>query len=282
VADKQAQRKLESLFPDDFPDLGKFQQLYASEAPGQSITTGVIMLVAAVGLLIGVIFIEPANPADVPIMRGILGTLCAALGIGGGVMLWRGLKRHLRRFESGVLWAFYEDGLVAVNDGKPRGYRWPDLQVWLQVVVMQVAIATHHEYVLKAVGKRKPIPIPPNIRRFGKVMADLQKRQLDVLLPGLLKRIKAGEAVQLGAFEISKAGIAAEGKTWPWDEVKRFNFQYDLDRALIELDIHGRSRPKASVDLSSTTPNLWLFFNVVREVCPRVVKDSARPESYLR
>jgi hypothetical protein len=282
VADKQAQRKLESLFPDDFPDLGKFQQLYSSEAPGQYITTGVIMLVAAAGLLIGVIFIEPANPADVPIMRGILGTLSAALGIGGGVMLWRGLKQHGRRFESGVLWAFYEDGLVAVNDGKPRAYRWADLEVWLQVVVMQVAIATHHEYVLKAVGKRKPIPIPPKMRRLRKVMADLQQRQLDVLLPGLLKRIKAGEAVRLGVFEISKGGIAAEGKTWPWDEVKRFNFQYDLDRALIVLDIHGRSRPKGSVDLSSTTPNLWLFFNVVREVCPRVVKDSARPESYLR
>jgi hypothetical protein len=49
VADNQAQRKLESLFPDDFPDLGKFQQLYSSEAPGQYITTGVIMLVAAAG-----------------------------------------------------------------------------------------------------------------------------------------------------------------------------------------------------------------------------------------
>jgi hypothetical protein len=64
--------------------------------------------------------------------------------------------------------------------------------------------------------------------------------------------------------------------------VKKFDFQYDLDRALIVLDIHGRSRPKESVDLSSTTPNLWLFFNVVREVCPRVVKDASRPEKYLR
>ncbi len=282
MADNQAQRELESLFPDDFPDLGKFRQLYASEAPGQRITTGVIMLVAAAGLLAGVILIHPANPADVPIMRGVLGTLCAALGVGGCVMLWLGLKEHRRRFESGVLWAFYEDGLVAVKDGKPRAYRWADLEVWLQVVPMQVTIATHHEYVLRAAGKRKPIPIPPKMRRLRKVMADLQERQLEVLLPGLLKRIKAGEAVRLGAFDISKAGIAAEGTTWPWDEVKRFNFQYDMKRALIVLDVHGRSRPKASVDLSSTTPNLWLFFNVVREVCPRVVKDSARPESYLR
>ena len=282
MADKQAQRKLESLFPDDAPGLGKFRQLYSSEVPGQRITAGVIMLVAAAGALAGAIFIEPANRADVPIMRGVLGTIFAGLGIGGGVMLWRGLREQGRLFESGVLWGFYEDGLVAVSDGKPRAYRWADLEVWLQILVMQVAIATHHEYVLRAVGKRKPIPIPPNMRQLRNVMADLQEWQLQLLLPGLLTRIKAGEAVRLGAFDISMAGIEAEGTTWPWDEVKRFNFQYDLDRALIVLDIHGRSRPKASVDLSSTTPNLWLFFNVVREVCPRVVKDSSRPEKYLR
>jgi hypothetical protein len=282
VADKQAQRKLESLFPDDFPDLGKFRKIYVSDVPSQRIATGVIMLVAAVGALTGVIFIEPATPGDAPIMRGVLGTLTAGLAIGGGVMLWLGLKEQGRLFESGVVWAFYEDGLVAVKDGKPRAYRWADLEVWLQVVVMQVAIATHHEYVLRSVGKKKPIPIPPKMRQLHKVMADLQKRQLDLMMPGLLKRIKAGETVRLGAFEISKAAIAAEGTTWPWAEVKRFTFQYDLDRALIVLDIQGRSRQKASVDLSSTTPNLWLFFNLVRELCPRAVKDASRPEKYLR
>lgn len=281
MADKQAQRKLESLFPDDFPDLGKFRQLYSSEVPGQRIATGVIMLLCAAGALAGAIFFEPANKADGPVVLGILSTICAGLGIGGGVMLWRGLKEQGRLFESGVVWAVYEDGLVAVSDGKPRAYRWADLEVWLQVIPMKVAIATHHEYVLRAAGKRKPIPIPPNMRQLRKVMADLQKRQLDVLLPGLRKRIKAGEAVRLGAFDISKEGIAAEGTTWPWDEVKKFNFQYDLDRALIVLDIHRRSG-KASVDLSSTTPNLWLFFNVVREVCPRVAKGVSRPEKYLR
>jgi hypothetical protein len=278
-----AQRKLESLFPGDFPDLGKFRQLYSSEIPGQRIFTGVIMLVAAAGALVAAIFLDPpANQEEASIRLRVLGIIAAGMGIGGGVTLWRGLKEHLRRFESGVLWAFYEDGLVALNDGKPKGYRWDDLEVWLQVVPMKVAIATHHEYLLRAAGKRKPIPIPPNLRQLRKVMADLQRRQLDVMLPGLRKRIKAGESVRVGVFDVSKGQIAAEGETWPWDEVKRFDFQYDLDRALIVLDIHRRSGPKASADLSSTTPNLWLFFNLVREICPRAVKDSSRPEKYLR
>ncbi|MBO0699662.1 MAG: hypothetical protein J2P46_14800 [Zavarzinella sp.] len=281
MADKQTQRKLESLFPDDFPDLGKFRQIYSSEVPGQRIFTGVIMLIAAAGAVAMAVFVEPGNQADRPVVLGVLGAIFLGMGIGGGIMLWRGLKEQRRLFESGVVWAVYEDGLVAVSDGKPRAYRWADLEVWLQVIPMKVAIATHHEYVLRAAGKRKPIPIPPNMRQLRKVMADLQKRQLDVLLPGLRKRIKAGEAVRLGAFDISKAGIAADGESWPWDEVKKFNFQYDLDRALIVLDIHQRSG-KASVDLSSTTPNLWLFFNVVREVCPRVAKGVSRPEKYLR
>jgi len=88
--------------------------------------------------------------------------------------------------------------------------------------------------------------------------------------------------VRFGAVNVTRTGMATAEASWSWDEVKRFEFQYDLNRALIVLDIHGRSRPKASVPLSSTTPNLWLFFNVVREVCGRVVKGVGRAESYLR
>jgi hypothetical protein len=114
------------------------------------------------------------------------------------------------------------------------------------------------------------------------VMAALQERQVDALLPGLLKRIEAGDTVRFGAIDISRDGIAADGAARSWEDVKRFEFQYDLNQAIIVLDIHGRSRPKTSVPLSSTTPNLWLFFNVVREVCGRVVKGASRAESYLR
>jgi hypothetical protein len=102
------------------------------------------------------------------------------------------------------------------------------------------------------------------------------------LLPGLLDRIRAGDKVRFGAVSVSQAGVSTDETAWSWDEVKRFEFVYDMRRAIIELNIYGRSRPKTSVPLSSTTPNLWLFFNVVREICGRVVKGESRSESYLR
>jgi hypothetical protein len=228
------------------------------------------------------VFITPDNPADVPVMRGLLGTLSAGLAVGGAVMLWLGLKKRGQGFQSGVHWMVYDDGLVVVNAGKPRAYRWADLEVWLQVVVTQVAIGTHHEYILKAIDKRKPLPFPSKAKRLRKLMASLQDRQVVALMPELLERIGAGDTVQLGAVGVSRRGVSAGGAAWAWDEVKRFDFQYDLNRALIVLDIHGKSRPKVSVPLSSTTPNLWLFFTVVREVCGRVVKGAGRAESYLR
>ena len=115
---------------------------------------------------------KPDNPEDVPIVKGLFGTITAGLGIGGAVLLVLGLKRRGRRFKSGVHWMLYDDGLVVVSDGKPRAYRWEDLEVWLQVVVTQVAIGTHHEYVLKAVDKRKPIPFPLKRWNLRKVDGD--------------------------------------------------------------------------------------------------------------
>jgi hypothetical protein len=283
MANREARRELESLFPDEFPDLGEFQQVHSSEpAPGEFIAIGVILLILAPAALAVAVFLQPDRPEDVPIVRGLFGTISAGLAIGGAVTLVLGLKRRGRRFQSGVHWLLYDDGLVVVSDGKPRPYRWVDLEVWLQVVVTQVRIGTHHEYVLRPATKRKPIPFPLKGRNLRKVMATLQERQVGALLPGLVERIRAGETVRFGAIRVSQTGVVADDGAWSWDEVKRFNFQYDLGRALIVLDIHGRSRPKTSVPLSSTTPNLWLFFNAVREICGRVVKDAGRAESYLR
>src|SRR5262249_17280150 len=139
-----------------------------------------------------------------------------------------------------------------------------------------------HEYVLRAANKRKPLPFPPSVRNLPKVMGRLQERQVDVLVPGLLERIWGGEAVRFGAVKGSLTGIATDGAAWAWDEVKKFEFHYALNRAIIVLEVHGRSRTKTSVPLSSTTPNLWVFFNVVQEICGRVVKGAGRAEKYLR
>jgi hypothetical protein len=285
VANRQAQQELESLLPDDFPDLGRLQQIHSlrGRTPLDYISIGVILLVIAPAALAVAVFVTPDNPADVPIMKGIFGTLAAGLAIGGAVMLVLGLRKRGRWFKSGVYWMLYDDGLVVVADGTPRAYRWADLEVWLRVVVTQVAIGTHHEYILKPVNKRKPLPFPPGgAWSLRKVMATLQERQVGALLPGLLDRIRAGDTVRFGAVNISRTGVSTDDTAWSWDEVKRFEFQYDLGRAIIVLDIHGRSRPKTSVPLSPTTPNLWLFFNVVREICGRVVKGAGRAESYLR
>jgi hypothetical protein len=284
MADDRAKRELEALLPDDFPDLGRFKQVYTpkSGSPFERIATGIIMLAIAPAAVAAAIFITPEKPDDGPVMRGIVGTIAAGLAIGGGVLLALGLKGRGRWFTTGAHWLRYEDGLVVVSDGKPKAYRWADLEVWLKVIVMQVTIATHHEYVLRAAGKKKPIPIPAKLWNLPKVMAALQEQQVKALLPGLLERLRAGETVRFGGVSVTPTGLEAGGESWSWDEVKRFEFQYDLDEAFIVLDVHGRSRPKASVPLSSTTPNLWLFFNVVRKVCGRVVKAAKRPEKYLR
>jgi hypothetical protein len=283
VANSEAQPELAALFPDNPPDLGQLQQIHSSQrSPIEYIALGVIMLVLAPAALAAALFLKPDKPSDVPFVRGIFGTITAGLGVGGAVVLVLGLKRRGRRFHSGVHWLMYDDGLAVVAEGNAKAYRWGDLEIWLQVVVTQVAIGTHHEYVLRAANKRKPIPVPANARVLRKIMAALQERQVDALLPGLIERIRDGDAVRFGAISVSRTGVSSDGADWSWDEVKKFDFQYDLDRAIIVLDIQGRSRPKASVPLSSTTPNLWLFFSVVREVCGRVVKAAGRAESYLR
>src|SRR5262245_30765525 len=96
VASSQAQRELESLLPDDFPDLGRFQQIHSSRGatPLEHVVPGVIMLVVAPAALAVAVFVKPDNPADVPFRKGIFGVISAGLGIGGSVMLGLGLKKN--------------------------------------------------------------------------------------------------------------------------------------------------------------------------------------------
>jgi hypothetical protein len=104
MANRDAQRELESLLPDDFPVLGLLQQIYTpgGMGPREYISTGIFMLVVAPAALAAALFITPDNPSDAPIMKGVVGAIAAGLGIGGAVMLGLGLKRRGRWFTSGV------------------------------------------------------------------------------------------------------------------------------------------------------------------------------------
>src|SRR2546423_584999 len=108
------QRELESLFPDDFPDLGQPRQIHSPRrgTPRERVSVGILLMVLAPAALAVAIFLKPDNPDDVPVVRGLFGTLFAGIAIGGAVMLVLGLKRRGRWVGSRVHWMVYDDGLV--------------------------------------------------------------------------------------------------------------------------------------------------------------------------
>ena len=58
--------------------------------------------------------------------------------------------------------------------------------------------------------------------------------------------------------------------------------KWELSTENTGVKIYGRKRSSQTTHLTPTTPNLWLLFNAVRELCPRVVKAQTRADRYLR
>jgi hypothetical protein len=280
--------ELQKVLPEKLPDMGDPEEHFtdATDSPGGFLFAGCGLVVFALAAIAGAIFIQPDIPDQKPIMQGILGAVALACLGGAGYAFYMWSQTSGQRFSSGKHWLVCTHGLIYLNDGKAKAYPWDQIEVWLNVVVTEVTIGTHHTYTLRAGPKRKNIPLPPArgiSQTDAKLMQAIQRKQAQTLVPQYFQKLITGEAVVIGLFTLTKETLAVtspgRNTTWKWKSVRGFEYKYDMSRGTILVQISGS--PSAGIHLSDAMPNLWLFNETVSAIAPHVGETVAKPHRYL-
>jgi hypothetical protein len=151
----------------------------------------------------------------------------------------------------------FTGGFVLEARGERAAYTWDDLG---PVTVSGVRDAARSPTRLRfavgtADGELTLGPELPDVRDLGeRVLAEVTAR----VLPGQLARIRDGETVRIGPFEVGPDGVAKEGERVAWDDV----VDVGMDNGVVYVGTRGEARRLSAI--AARTPNAIVLVQLCR------------------
>jgi len=274
-------RELKRVVKDEDLDLGELETYYSSDfaSPIDTLGGGIGFGIFAAGAAAGIFLLKVDDDGQVAkniVMAAIL-LFMLPLSL---YCLFMSFRTWGNRFKYNRHWLIYADGLAVLESGEATAYRWADLTVRFEQCVFLPIPSSRKKYKLTG-RKKKPIPLPGfNKAKCMKIMLAVQKKQEEMLVPGLAKSVKGGETAKFGTVEIKAGGIEVNGDAATWEDVKKFEFAYDKATKDIHMSVECRGRSALTGRLREI-PNVWMMFSLVSALKPKLAAKTPGAEAYL-
>jgi hypothetical protein len=260
------QKEIAGSLPKGFPDLGTIDGVGQApfsfgESPLVWFIIAPVALVLAGLCLIGAQHPPKENPERVVMIARIMAGVLGAFGLFGLICaIFLAMRPRLHR---GERWVFFRRALVRFKWGKPTIFPWPELQIR-----KSSAAAANTLYELTGHGG-DPVKLWYGVIGSRVLPLAMQGRHCEMVLPGLVKRVRAGQTVKFGPVGVSAEGLHHKKREIAWDEIETLEFPVK------DSACHMRVRTgsgTADVNLSESVPNAWMMLELICEIEPRLVK----------
>jgi hypothetical protein len=231
-------------------NLGAFQREYSAAALGRyEVITGSIFLLLILG--IGAFALTHTQPGQVWLGVALIGALAGGLG----VYIFGGIRKLGRR----VL--FHTDGMVLRQGGTTDVVLWSDVASLTGMLPVSFRGTPAHVGGPLSIELRdgRRIPLRHGYADMDVLANFLHEKVLAHLLPQAHQALARGETLGMGALQVDRAGLHAEGKSLPWLEVAGVSFTPD-DMMILQA---GAAQPWATLKIAKT-PNANLLLQLMR------------------
>jgi hypothetical protein len=193
--------------------------------------------------------------------KAICGVIAAILGLGGLAFVW------WLRSSRGYHLVVFRDALVEVHPPKITLLRWSELnEVWIEPIAIGRKVK-----VTSTAGATVSFDI--GISRPEELVAIVEKRMVDTLLPKAEAVIKTGKNVAFGPLALCEEGLRNGEYLLSWAELSEFSIGYNPGVRRWQLILGQKGKMiKWFVGSTHNIPNLGLFTELVRRARPDLIK----------
>ena len=166
----------------------------------------------------------------------------------------------------------YDSGFTYSDSKGQASMRWDEIAaVWTQYVHGSKGRTRLAAYIVQGRDGTK-IVLNPNTIAKGQALGQyIQQRSLDTLVPAYLNVYHNGQTLGFGPVQLSRAGLAVQDKTLPWDHVQNAS----ANGWLLTINQSGL-KAWATLEVSQI-PNVRVLLAVIERLTGGAAKVSQPP-----
>jgi hypothetical protein len=238
--------------------LGAYQRTFASSAEWQELTLAIGALIIGAAGIPDWFGAFGTAPQFTSVFALVVFIVCAIAGL---VMLWVEIDARLRSVR------LFTRGVEVCYAGGRTAVAWDDIRS------VTGAIPVRHRGVPAHIGGRmrlglrdgRSIRVPDRVVNHDVLADRVQEEVLARLLPAAQQDIARAKRLTFGPVSIDRAGVHADGRTLPWEELRGFSFPWRDTSPPNRLCVHAADpvEPWASFPIAAV-PNAHLLVTLAR------------------